>query len=72
MRLSSSTSLVLLKSLPGETGRWWTRAREFFAYHGVWAIGVRLLRRMKIRDKMLLVLAACLGGTAAVTALRAA
>jgi methyl-accepting chemotaxis protein len=35
---------------------WWTRLRDFFAYHGVWAIGVRLLRAMSIRDKVLLVM----------------
>ncbi|MBL8327455.1 MAG: methyl-accepting chemotaxis protein [Rubrivivax sp.] len=40
-----------LGPLPG-----WQGVREFFAYHGVWAIGVRLLRRMSIKNKMLLVL----------------
>lgn len=46
---------------------WWPRdvamprlslsaVREFFAYHGVWAIGVRLLRRWSIRAKVLTVM----------------
>lgn len=30
--------------------------REFFAYHGIWAVGVRLLRRLTIQSKVLLVL----------------
>ena len=33
------------------------RLREFHAYHGVWAMGVRLLRRWSIRAKVLLLLA---------------
>jgi methyl-accepting chemotaxis protein len=36
---------------------YWLALREFFAYHGVWAPGVRLLRRMPVRNKLLLVLA---------------
>jgi methyl-accepting chemotaxis protein len=36
---------------------WWSGLREYFAYHGVWAPGVRLLRRMPVRNKLLLVLA---------------
>ncbi|MDE2503618.1 MAG: hypothetical protein KGL18_11685, partial [Burkholderiales bacterium] len=35
---------------------WWVALREFFAYHGVWAIGVRLLRVMTVRGKVLLVM----------------
>jgi methyl-accepting chemotaxis protein len=31
--------------------------REFFAYHGVWAVGVRLLRSLSIRHKVLAVVA---------------
>jgi methyl-accepting chemotaxis protein len=30
--------------------------REYFAYHGVWAPGVRLLRRMTVRSKVLVVM----------------
>lgn len=37
--------------------RLWAGIREFFAYHGVWAVGVRLLRKLSIRDKILIVLA---------------
>jgi methyl-accepting chemotaxis protein len=36
---------------------WWTALREFFAYHGLWAPGVRLFRMMTIRAKVLMVLA---------------
>ncbi|MFY8088308.1 MAG: hypothetical protein ACOVOG_13885, partial [Rubrivivax sp.] len=32
--------------------RWWASTREFFAYHGVWAVGVRLLRSLSIRGKI--------------------
>ncbi len=32
----------------------WRAAREFFAYHGVWAIGVRAMRVWSLRMKMLL------------------
>jgi methyl-accepting chemotaxis protein len=35
----------------------WNAVREFFAYHGVWAPGVRLLRLMTIRAKVLMLLA---------------
>jgi hypothetical protein len=35
----------------------WQAVREFFAYHGAWAPGVRLLRRMGVRNKLLLVMA---------------
>lgn len=37
--------------------RWLQSLREFHAYHGVWALGVRLLRRWSIRAKVLLLLA---------------
>ena len=30
--------------------------REFFAYHGVWAVGVRLLRKLSVRAKISVVL----------------
>ncbi|OGB05271.1 MAG: hypothetical protein A3E25_14230 [Burkholderiales bacterium RIFCSPHIGHO2_12_FULL_69_20] len=32
----------------------WQAAREFFAYHGVWAFGVRAMRLWSLRMKMLL------------------
>lgn len=35
---------------------WVHGLREFFAYHGVWALGVRLLRQWTIRQKILVVL----------------
>ncbi|MDO9284314.1 MAG: methyl-accepting chemotaxis protein [Aquabacterium sp.] len=49
-------------SLPGTTalltvalrGGRWRAAREFFAYHGVWAFGVRAMRLWSLRMKMLL------------------
>ncbi len=34
----------------------WRQLKAFFAYHGVWAVGVRLLRVMPIRTKVLLVM----------------
>lgn len=37
------------------SGRWWRQAREFFAYHGVWAFGVRAMRLWSLRMKMVLV-----------------
>ena len=36
---------------------WLRQLQEFHAYHGVWAAGVRLLRRWSIRTKVLLLLA---------------
>ncbi len=33
----------------------WQALRGFFAFHGVWAVGVRLLRRLSVRDKILVV-----------------
>lgn len=57
MPLPSLLSPVLrLRASSGASGRMWSSLREFFAYHGVWAIGVRLLRRLTIRDKTLLIL----------------
>ena len=32
----------------------WRATREFFAYHGVWAIGVRAMRVWSLRMKMML------------------
>lgn len=34
----------------------WSRLRRFFAYHGVWSVGVRLLRKLSIRAKLVIVL----------------
>ena len=36
---------------------WGAGLREFFAYHGVWAPGVRALRKLSVRVKVLLVMA---------------
>ncbi len=36
------------------SGHWWRAAREFFAYHGVWAFGVRAMRLWSLRMKMVL------------------
>lgn len=38
-------------------GRWWQSTREFFAYHGVWAFGVRAMRLWSLRMKMVLLVA---------------
>ena len=35
----------------------WRKLPEFFAYHGVWAIGVRLMRVWSLRTKMVLLVA---------------
>lgn len=37
--------------------RLWRDLRQYHAYHGPWALGVRLLRRWSIRSKVLLLLA---------------
>lgn len=37
--------------------RWGRDLREFFAYHGVWAPGVRALRKFSVRAKVMLVMA---------------
>jgi methyl-accepting chemotaxis protein len=49
--MNKSTVLGLM---PGRwtPPRWWVSTREFFAYHGVWAVGVRLLRSLSIRGKI--------------------
>ena len=53
--ISLSSLRLHLPALP--TGWAWARsAREFFAYHGVWAVGVRLLRKLTIRTKVLIVM----------------
>ena len=36
------------------SGQLWRAAREFFAYHGVWAFGVRAMRLWSLRMKMVL------------------
>lgn len=36
---------------------WWQGTREFFAYHGVWAFGVRAMRVWSLRTKMVLLVA---------------
>lgn len=48
----------LSSRLPQVAGRLpvWSALREFFAYHGVWALGVRLLRRLSVRAKIGVVL----------------
>ena len=44
MSLSGSFTWVS-RALPSGAG--WKAIREFFAYHGVWAIGVRGMRQKK-------------------------
>ena len=49
-------------SLPGlsavlqssRAAAWWQGVAEFFAYHGVWAFGVRIMRLWSLRTKMAL------------------
>ena len=36
---------------------WWSHVQEYFRYHGVWAPGVRALRLLTIRTKVLLLMA---------------
>ena len=49
---------VLSAVLPHRTVRsWWRAAREFFAYHGVWAFGVRAMRLWSLSMKMVLLVA---------------
>lgn len=52
----NATSLSLSWLRPARWPQHWTALREFFAYHGVWAVGVRALRRLSIRAKVSLVL----------------
>jgi len=51
MSLPASSALVP-RAAPSQ--RWWQAAREFFAYHGVWAFGVRAMRLWSLRMKMVL------------------
>lgn len=46
------TFTLMTRALP--SGRWLPAAREFFAYHGVWAFGVRAMRLWSLRMKMVL------------------
>ncbi len=52
--LPSRLTLRLPRSLAGSVS--WRALREYFAYHGVWAPGVRLLRKLTVRAKVGLVL----------------
>ena len=54
MSLSGSFTWVS-RALPSGAG--WKAIREFFAYHGVWAIGVRGMRLWSLRTKMFLLVA---------------
>ena len=51
MSLSGSITWV---SRAASGGGSWRAAREFFAYHGVWAFGVRAMRLWSLRMKMVL------------------
>lgn len=53
------TLTTLLRRLPRPTApaSGLRAVRDFFAYHGVWAVGVRLLRRWTVKRKILIVLA---------------
>ena len=51
MSLSGSFTWV---SRAASAGGSWRAAREFFAYHGVWAFGVRAMRLWSLRMKMVL------------------
>ena len=51
MSLSGSFTWV---SRAATAGGSWRAAREFFAYHGVWAFGVRAMRLWSLRMKMVL------------------
>jgi len=50
MSLSGSSAVLPRRS----SGSWRQATREFFAYHGVWAFGVRAMRLWSLRMKMLL------------------
>ncbi len=53
--MTISSLVARLPSIGGPPS-WWKGLREFFAYHGIWAPGVRLLRLMTIRSKVLMLL----------------
>ena len=50
MHLPSSTLALSRQAGPLS----WRAAREFFAHHGVWAVGVRAMRVWSLHMKMLL------------------
>jgi methyl-accepting chemotaxis protein len=52
----SSLRLRLQATGAAAPASWWAELREYFAYHGVWAPGVRALRVLTIRAKVLLVM----------------
>jgi methyl-accepting chemotaxis protein len=52
----SSLRLRLQATGGAAPASWWADLREYFAYHGVWAPGVRALRVLTIRAKVLLVM----------------
>ena len=39
---------------PHRAHAWWRGVVEFFAYHGIWAVGVRVMRLWSLRTKMVL------------------
>ena len=53
----SSLRMRLPVLRPLALSAWVAELREFFAYHGVWAPGVRALRKLSVRAKVLLVMA---------------
>ena len=53
----SSSSEVHSPSPSRASGSAWRRWKEFHAHHGVWALGVKLMRSWSIRAKVLLLLA---------------
>lgn len=56
--MSTSSSSEVLSPPSSRTGRSvWRRWKDFHAHHGVWALGVKLMRRWSIRTKVLLLLA---------------
>ena len=55
--LGSSTPLPASAAPSGAAAGPWQATVEFFAYHGVWAIGVRSMRLLSMRLKMVLVVA---------------
>ena len=50
---------LMMAALQGRTAAagWWRSTQEFFAYHGVWAFGVRAMRVWSLRAKMVLLVA---------------
>ncbi len=53
----SSTVTLAVAQGPAAAQPWWRNLIEFFAYHGVWAIGVRVMRLWSLRAKMVLLVA---------------